>query len=553
MNYDVVIVGGGIAGLTAAAFLAKEGLKVVLCEKEGKAGGLVNSFEHNGFIFDGGIRAIENSGVVYPMLAQLGLEVEFVQNVVSIGIEDEVIRTVSEDNIRDYRNMLAARFPENEKDIDGIIAEIKKIMRYMDILYGIDNPIFIDIRKNKEYLYHTLLPWLFKYIGTIGKVQKLQMPVDEYLKKFTGNQILIDIIVQHFFKKTPAFFAMSYFSLYLDYRYPKGGTGTLVHKMEEFILGHRGEIRLETEIIRINPQTRQAVDKTGQLFSYKKLIWTSDMKRLYSCLDLSGIQNKKTLMKINARKESIADKIGGDSIITAFITLTMDKSYFEKICSGHFFYTPVQIGLSSCPISEIGAGMPSEIPAGSAYPASEGKMYTTGKQEIIRWLEKFYQLTTYEISIPVMRDPTLAPEGKTGMIVSTLMEYSLVRHISEMGWYEEFKIITQEQMLKVLDSSIFPGIMKSVEDAMVSTPLTIEKMSGNSDGAITGWAFTNPFIPAVSSIQKVMKSVLTPVPDVLQAGQWTFSPAGFPISIMTAKIAADKAIKELKATHGSTI
>ena len=36
LSYDVVIVGGGMAGLTAAAFLSRAGLKVLVCEKEKK-------------------------------------------------------------------------------------------------------------------------------------------------------------------------------------------------------------------------------------------------------------------------------------------------------------------------------------------------------------------------------------------------------------------------------------------------------------------------------------------------------------------------------------
>jgi phytoene dehydrogenase-like protein len=79
-DYDVVIVGGGIAGLTAAAYLCNSGYQVVVCEKEKKVGGLVNSFNYKGFTFDGGIRAIENSGIVMPMLRQLGLHIDFVDN-----------------------------------------------------------------------------------------------------------------------------------------------------------------------------------------------------------------------------------------------------------------------------------------------------------------------------------------------------------------------------------------------------------------------------------------------------------------------------------------
>jgi hypothetical protein len=38
MKYDAFIVGGGIAGLTCAAFLSKSGYKVLLCEKQNHIG-----------------------------------------------------------------------------------------------------------------------------------------------------------------------------------------------------------------------------------------------------------------------------------------------------------------------------------------------------------------------------------------------------------------------------------------------------------------------------------------------------------------------------------
>ena len=57
---------------------------------------------------------------------------------------------------------------------------------------------------------------------------RLSQPVAEYLAKFTTNKALVDVIAQHFFQDTPTFFALSYFSLYLDYCYPKGGTGMVL-------------------------------------------------------------------------------------------------------------------------------------------------------------------------------------------------------------------------------------------------------------------------------------------------------------------------------------
>ena len=235
LDYDVLIVGAGMAGLTAAAYLARTGLKVLLCEKESKTGGLVNSFEYKGFVFDGGIRAIENSGIVAPMLRQLGIEVEFLPSPVSIGIGKDVARISSKESLGDYQELLDKHFPESKLDIAGIIQLLRQVMEYMDVLYGIDNPLFMDL-SNLKYVSRTILPWALKYMLTMPKLSKLYAPVDEYLAGFSKNQALLDIIAQHFFQKTPAFFALSYFSLYLDYRYPKGGTGVLPHALEQFSL-----------------------------------------------------------------------------------------------------------------------------------------------------------------------------------------------------------------------------------------------------------------------------------------------------------------------------
>ena len=118
-----------------------------------------------------------------------------------------------------------------------------------------------------------------------------------------------------------------------------------------------------------------------------------------------------------------------------------------------------------------------------------------------------------------------------------------------MGWYEDFKAQCERYMINTLDASIYPGIKNAILQQFSSTPLTMAKMAGNSEGAITGWAFGNHPIPAESRIPKIMNAIKTPVPDVFQAGQWTYSPAGLPISLLTGKLAADKVIKELRKKY----
>ena len=80
---------------------------------------------------------------------------------------------------------------------------------------------------------------------------------------------------------------------------------------------------------------------------------------------------------------------------------------------------------------------------------------------------------------------------------------------------------------------------------IISSPLTLEKSTFNTRGSITGWAFKNNPIPAQNKMRNIKKSIYTPFEDIYQAGQWTFSPSGLPISILTGKLAADKVHKKL--------
>ena len=524
MDYDVIVVGGGISGLTAAAYLAKSGLRILLCEKEKACGGLVNTFEREGFVYDGGIRAMENSGVLFPMIKQLGLDIEFVKNQVSIGIEDQVIRITSEENIRDYQALLDHFYPDSRDEIGEIIAQIRQIMHYMEVQYGIDNPAFLDMKQDREYMLKVIVPWIFKYAFTFRKIAALNDPVVDFLKRYTHNQSLLDIIAQHFFQDTPAFFALSYIKLYLDYHYPRGGTGKVIEALVDFIRLHDGTISTSSEITAVDPEKKFIFDAKGRAIGYRRLVWAADSKALYRLMDLDSIRDVRVKTAIQERREFIEDKTGNDSVLTLYLGLDLDKSYFSERASEHFFYTPTWVGQSA-------AG---PIPLKKDWAMIEV------------WLEKFFAMTTYEISCPVMRDSSMAPEGKTGLIVSVLFDYSLTKRIEDMGWYEEFKNFCEMCMLTTLNSTIYPGIMDAVVHRFSSTPLTLAKITGNTQGAITGWSFTNHPMPAESRLPKIFSSTQTPVPGIVQAGQWTYSPSGLPISILTGKLAADRVIKELK-------
>jgi phytoene dehydrogenase-like protein len=204
---------------------------------------------------------------------------------------------------------------------------------------------------------------------------------------------------------------------------------------------------------------------------------------------------------------------------------------FADITHGHLFYTPSRQGLGETHLSELKKLL--------------GKGKTASKKEILDWVDKYCSLTTYEISIPSLRDADLSPSGKTGLVVSFLLEYDLVRLVSETHWYDEFKRYLEESMIKILDRSIFHGLLNSPIVQFSSSPMGIEKRFGSSEGGITGWTFELPS-PVVNKLPKIASSVKTPIPDIYQCGQWAYSPAGIPTAILTGWYAADTICTQAK-------
>ncbi|GHO48191.1 phytoene desaturase family protein [Ktedonospora formicarum] len=71
--YDVVIVGGGLAGLTAASYLARGGRSVLLLEKASQLGGRAITTERHGFLFNRGIHALYLTGPGEAVLRDLNV------------------------------------------------------------------------------------------------------------------------------------------------------------------------------------------------------------------------------------------------------------------------------------------------------------------------------------------------------------------------------------------------------------------------------------------------------------------------------------------------
>ncbi|HYL45727.1 MAG TPA: protoporphyrinogen oxidase [Candidatus Limnocylindrales bacterium] len=73
---QVIVIGAGISGLSCAYRLQQLGLPVTLLEASDRVGGLVGSYENNGFLFESGPQSFQGTEIILELIKQLGIENE---------------------------------------------------------------------------------------------------------------------------------------------------------------------------------------------------------------------------------------------------------------------------------------------------------------------------------------------------------------------------------------------------------------------------------------------------------------------------------------------
>lgn len=123
-HWDGIVIGSGISGMTASAYLAKAGLKILLIEQREKVGGYCGSFEREGFIFDEAVHYLNNmgpGGLLRKICQELGItrKIKFIQ----INPSDRVF--ISNMEVRFYSDKkrtieeLRRLFPKQKQGIES--------------------------------------------------------------------------------------------------------------------------------------------------------------------------------------------------------------------------------------------------------------------------------------------------------------------------------------------------------------------------------------------------------------------------------------------------
>ena len=132
MTYDVVVVGGGIGGLTVAALLAARGVNVCLLEKEDTTGGCAANYSIGGYAFEGGAGLYSSWGPgelhesIFAELKLSPLDARLSEPAYVVRLADQRDVALCADR-EQFENNLASAFPECAKEAIAFYRELALI------------------------------------------------------------------------------------------------------------------------------------------------------------------------------------------------------------------------------------------------------------------------------------------------------------------------------------------------------------------------------------------------------------------------------------------
>jgi len=504
--YDVVIIGGGLAGLSAGAYIAKDGHSLLICEQADQTGGYFRSFNREGFFFDAGLKAVENAGMLLPMLQQLKLhnEVNLHKCISAMVLADDFIVLKNPQDIRMFYGRLGQHFPDQQPGLKALEKESYKISQWVNVMVTLPNPLFEEpkqmLRRLPAWLFHNL-PALINFRRTQSL---MEVPLTNFLGRYLSNPNLIRILGQLYFGGTPALFGLGYSKVYLDYYYPEKGMQSLTDVLGDYIINKGGQIQTRTRVTKIPMENGQAIGvklENGRSIRSKYVISASDMKRTF--LDLVEPQALNAYFRDRIEKAEI-----GESAVCVFLGTDIPPGKLPVQGCPHFYVQPDYEGIDG----------------------------------IDRMKDDFFSHTPVEISIPCLNNPALAPPGKSGIIISALAKSGFsydweTQEGKPTPAYYELKEKVADQLINIAQK-VIPGLNRHILFRQIATPYTYSRYTLNSGGSICGWTYDRNTTFHRKGTSGMGTSMLTPVRNLLQAGHWTVYPGGAPVCILSGRLAA---------------
>ncbi|MCL2719573.1 MAG: NAD(P)/FAD-dependent oxidoreductase [Lachnospiraceae bacterium] len=496
LKQKVIVIGGGIAGLSAGIFAQKCGFDTTILESHNIAGGICTSWKRKGYLFEGGMHWLAGSSEKQPM-NKLWRYVGAIDDSVKFSYFEPFVEYRHEGiPIRIYRDVdtterhLLELSPADAKEIKIFCNNIRSFKNLVDPITDIKGVKVVTsggiYRKNRMSLsaLFSMMPVMKVMIG-YSKVS-----VGQYADRFKHEGI------RGLFRALPgneqgvAMFIMTMGALSRkDGGFPEGGSLPFAGRMVKTFTASGGEILYNTRAGRV-------VMKNGKTVGVK-------------------IEGSDTFISADA------------VIITS-----------DTMASGRFFDTPPKAPWldQMRKITE-----PTTVTFVSLGINADLKHYPKG---MLITLKNPIKLSTFTYNSLLLSsyaaDPHYSPEGKSVITVQLPGDsYDYWEKLKDNGQYAAEKQRVGNDVIAAITKHI-PEMEGKVEVCDVATPLTYERYCGNWKGswmtAITPNTKFKPYPAAIKGLG-----------GVYFAGQRMLPPGGIPTAMMTARTAVQHLCRDTGA------
>jgi len=496
-HFDVVVIGAGNAGLTAATTTQRGGRKTLLLERHNIPGGCATSFVRGDFEFEVALHQLSGLGtesrpfVMRKLFDALGVmdKVEFVQEqaLYRMVVPGQVDITLPA-SWNGLRDTLQEHFP-TEKDA---------IPEFMTVCEKVTLESFMALPKvqktGNEDMLHALCPHYVKY-----GFRPLSHVVDEFFQDPKLKAVLTSYWTYGGVPPSEMLFSdfatMIYAYAVFKPWHIKGGSQAMSNALVESFLEAGGEVRFNCGVEKI--LTRDGAVTGVRLETGEEV----------SCNAV--ISNSSPLITFN---ELLDLEQPPETITRDFRSRRMGTSAFV-----------IYLGLDCTP-EDIGVTTPSSFIASTLDWEKVGERMKSLESPLGG------MLTCYNLD-----DPDAAPAGKS-QVVLVCLQYGDVWQDIPADQYARTKYEFAGQLIDLIEQ-VYPDVRKHIEEVEVATPLTMMRYLNTPGGAIYGFKQS-------AEDSSLLRDRLDAVPGLYFAGSWT-SMGGFQPTYMAGESTGRAVIKKL--------